>query len=100
MSVIRVDLNKCIGCKRCVDVCPLDVFYFDPEARKSVLAYPECCQNCGQCYVNCPTRSLGMSNETYGYPLTAYRSTTTAPVNHFVLTQPYILHDIMQGKLP
>lgn len=100
MSVIRVDLNKCVGCRRCVDVCPLDVFYFDLEARKSVLAYPECCQNCGQCYVNCPTRSIGMSNETYGYAMTAYRGTTTAPVNQFVLTQPHILHEITQGKLP
>ena len=39
MSVIRVDLNQCIGCRKCVIICPMDVFYFDEEARKSVLAY-------------------------------------------------------------
>ncbi len=50
MSVIRVDLNKCIGCENCVNICPLDVFYFDAAAHKSVLAYPENCQSCGQCY--------------------------------------------------
>lgn len=100
MSVIRIDLDKCIGCKNCVDICPMDVFYFDVEARKSVLAYPENCQNCGQCYVNCPGRSIGISNETYGYPLTAYRCTTVTPVNHFVVTEPYTLHQITRGKLP
>lgn len=99
MSVIRVDLDKCIGCRNCVDVCPMDVFYFAPEEGKSVLAYPENCQNCGQCCVNCPTRSLGLSNETYGYPLTAYRCTTTAPVHHYVLTQPDVLHEVTKGNL-
>ena len=99
MSVIREDLNLCVGCQKCVEVCPLDVFYFDPDERKSVLAYPENCQNCGQCYFNCPTRSIGLSNETYGYPMTAYRCTTTAPANRFVLTQPYALHEFTQGKL-
>lgn len=41
MSVVRIDLNKCIGCENCVNVCPMDVFYFDEAAHKSVLAYPE-----------------------------------------------------------
>lgn len=100
MSVIRLDLNKCIGCRRCVEICPLDVFYFAPKQRKSVIAYPENCQNCGQCYVNCPGRSIGLSNETYGYPMTAYRGTTTAPVHSYLLTQPGILHEITGGKLP
>ena len=44
MSVARYDLNKCIGCKSCVTVCPMDVFRFDEAAKKSVIAYPENCQ--------------------------------------------------------
>ena len=100
MSVIRVDLNKCIGCENCVNICPLDVFYFDPEAHKSVLAYPENCQSCGQCYVNCPGRSLGISNEAYAYPLTAYRGVTTAAENHVVMTEPGALSEFTGGALP
>lgn len=99
MSVIRVDLNKCIGCRKCVEICPMDVFYFNEQEGKSVLAYPETCQNCGQCYVNCPTRSLGMSADTFGYIMTAYRCTTTAPVNHYAITNPGVLHEITKGKL-
>lgn len=81
MSVIRVDLNKCIGCPGCVDICPCDVFYFDEAAHKSVMAYPENCQSCGQCYLNCKGRSLGMTNDMYGYPITAFRGVITAAMN-------------------
>lgn len=38
MSVARYDLNKCIGCRSCVKVCPMDVFRFDEVNRKSVIA--------------------------------------------------------------
>ena len=51
MSVVRIDLNKCIGCENCVNICPLDVFYFNQEAHKSIIAYPENCQSCGQCFL-------------------------------------------------
>ena len=78
----------------------MDVFYFDREARKSVLTYPENCQSCGQCYLNCPGRSLGISNDTYGYPITAYRGVTTAPMNHAVMTQPGVIAAITKGALP
>lgn len=61
MSVVRYDLNKCIGCKHCVTVCPMDVFRFDEDANKSVIAYPENCQSCGQCYMGCMGSSLEMS---------------------------------------
>lgn len=100
MSVIRIDLNKCIGCENCVNVCPLDVFYFDETANRSVMAYPENCQSCGQCYVNCQGRSLGMTNETFGYPITAFRGATTAPMNHVVMTEPGALTELTKGKLP
>ena len=40
MSVARLDLNKCVGCRNCVKLCPMDVFYFDEEANKSVMASP------------------------------------------------------------
>jgi adenylylsulfate reductase subunit B len=78
MSVKRIDLNLCIGCKECYTVCPMDVFRFDSVAKKSVIAYPENCQSCGQCYLNCPGRSITIVNEMTGYSITSYRATTTA----------------------
>lgn len=100
MSVVRIDLNKCVGCESCVGVCPMDVFYFDHAAHKSVLTYPENCQSCGQCFVNCKGRSLGISNDSYGYPITAYRGVTSAPMNRNVVTDDGVLSEFTKGKLP
>ncbi len=73
MAVRRYDLNKCIGCRNCVNICPMDVFRFDEEANKSVLAYPENCQSCGQCWLNCLGGSLYFDDEIHAYSLTASR---------------------------
>ena len=81
MSVARYDLNKCIGCQSCVTACPMDVFRFDKQANKSVIAYPENCQSCGQCFVNCLGRALTIVNDMYGYAQTSYRAATTVPLN-------------------
>ncbi len=100
MSVIRTDLNKCIGCENCVNICPMDVFYFDYAAHKSVLAYPENCQSCGQCYLNCQGRALAIANDWFSYPITALRPATTAPMNHQVITDKGVITEFTRGKLP
>lgn len=80
MAVQRYDLNKCIGCMNCVTVCPMDVFRFDYDAHKSVIAYPENCQGCGQCYVGCMGRSLELSwyETRFAIPVTRAVLTATA----------------------
>lgn len=74
MSVIRYDLNACIGCRNCVNVCPMDVFRFDEEQNKSVIAYPENCQSCGQCFLGCQGRSLLISYYATGFAVTSARA--------------------------
>lgn len=100
MGVVRIDLSRCIGCENCVNICPLDVFYFDHAAHKSVLAYPENCQSCGQCYLNCKGRSLGISNDQFSFPITAYRGASSAPMNRFVVTDPGNVAAFTKGRLP
>jgi NAD-dependent dihydropyrimidine dehydrogenase PreA subunit len=82
MSVQRYDLNACIGCRNCINFCPMDVFRFDEKENKSVIAYVENCQSCGQCYVNCYGRSLVISNLASGYAITSHRATNTAYAAH------------------
>ena len=77
MSVARLDLNKCVGCKNCVKVCPMDVFYFDANENKSIIAYPEQCQSCAQCYVHCIGKSLTMSTIQSNYSIGAGRALRT-----------------------
>lgn len=43
-------------------VCPMDVFRLDAEHQKSVIAYVQSCQTCGQCWLNCPTDSIGLQD--------------------------------------
>lgn len=81
MSVRRSDVNKCIGCQMCIDICPMDVFRYNSELKKSVIAYPDNCQSCAQCFYNCPTGSLKMANDQYGYSFTAYRATSSVDMN-------------------
>jgi NAD-dependent dihydropyrimidine dehydrogenase PreA subunit len=81
MSVTRLDLDACVGCEACVGICPMDVFRFDEENRKSVIAYPENCQCCGQCYMYCTARSLTITNDMYGYATASHRGITTVPLS-------------------
>jgi hypothetical protein len=45
----------------------MDVFYFDESTKKSVIAYPENCQSCAQCYLGCLGDSLMMVDTMYEY---------------------------------
>lgn len=77
MSVSRNSIDACIGCGTCVDICPMDVFYLDKSAGKSVMLYPENCQSCGQCYLHCPSDSLTMVIQTYAFGLNPVRALRT-----------------------
>lgn len=85
MSVIRYDLNTCIGCRLCIQVCPMDVFRFNAEHKKSVIAYPEDCITCGQCYIYCPGKSLALSHNAYGHTLVSYRAPAATGIRRDIL---------------
>ena len=85
MSVIRYDLDACIGCRLCIQVCPFDVFRFNEEHKKSVIAYPEVCISCGQCYIYCPGKSLALSHTTYAHTLASYRAPAATGIRRDIL---------------
>lgn len=79
MSVARRDINACIGCRNCVNVCPMDVFYFDESTNRSVIVYPENCQSCAQCYLNCLGDSLTIVDTAFEYSPVPARGLRTFP---------------------
>jgi Fe-S-cluster-containing dehydrogenase component len=47
--------EKCLGCRLCVDACPLSAVYWDDAADK-----PAICVQCGYCAAHCPHGVLAL----------------------------------------
>jgi len=56
MYKIEVDVEKCIGCGDCVDVCPSDVYEMKDE--KSVPVNAEECIGCESCVETCEQEAI------------------------------------------
>ena len=48
------DRERCTGCRRCYELCPLDVIAWDEEEGGPFVKYPDECQLCFICQVECP----------------------------------------------
>jgi NADPH-dependent glutamate synthase beta subunit-like oxidoreductase len=64
---IQLDVNACVLCGLCVDVCPLDLISLVPAEEVSpgftgtaLLLDESRCIRCGLCVDRCPTRALSM----------------------------------------
>ena len=77
MSVARKNYDACIGCQKCVDRCPMDVFYYDAKTNKSIILYPENCQSCGQCYLACSADTLMIVDTSFTYATVPTRGLRT-----------------------
>ena len=55
-TTLKLDPDRCINCKRCLQVCPHAVF---TEGYDHVdLARPASCMECGACALNCPVQAI------------------------------------------
>ncbi len=55
-DIVTVNQNKCIGCGKCLNNCPLDIFELQNE--KSVPIRELDCVQCRLCQSYCPTRAI------------------------------------------
>ena len=55
---LELDVEKCIGCGMCVDVCPHTVFVIEEQTAR--IADRDACMECGACALNCPTEALSV----------------------------------------
>lgn len=53
---LELDRETCIGCGRCVEVCPHRVFML--KDGKAYLVDRDACMECGACAVNCPVAAI------------------------------------------
>ncbi|MBR0596303.1 nitroreductase family protein [Sinanaerobacter chloroacetimidivorans] len=59
--MVTIDSDKCIGCQRCIFVCPFTVLEVK-DGKPSI--HPEKqCLNCMHCAAVCPEKALGLDSE-------------------------------------
>jgi ferredoxin len=56
VATLQLDRERCIGCRRCVEVCPHGVFTL--QDGRAWLLDREACMECGACARNCPPTAI------------------------------------------
>ena len=57
---LRLKADKCVGCGRCMEVCPHAIFTLDNG--KAHIADRDACMECGACAVNCPVEAIAVQS--------------------------------------
>ncbi|MCL2226005.1 MAG: 4Fe-4S dicluster domain-containing protein [Oscillospiraceae bacterium] len=57
VTTLEYNIDKCVGCGKCTEVCPHGVFEMALGAKASVFQR-DSCMECGACALNCPTGSI------------------------------------------
>jgi len=52
VSTLKLNSDKCVGCGRCIEVCPHNVFSL--ENNKANIIDKDGCIECGACAKKCP----------------------------------------------
>ncbi len=53
---IQINSDKCIGCKRCMSVCPGSLI--TEQNEKAFMKYPKDCWGCVSCVKECPVGAI------------------------------------------
>ena len=62
----KIDNEKCIGCGMCITSCGRNVFDFDKEENKSIVARPmQCMVGCTSCEVWCIFDAISFPERQY-----------------------------------
>jgi len=56
VTTLELNVSACIGCGRCQEVCPHQVFNI--ANRKAFLLDKDACMECGACAKNCPVDAI------------------------------------------
>ena len=57
-ATINIDYDMCNGCRTCYDSCYVDVYRWDDQNRRPIVAYPQDCVWCGACENACSYQAI------------------------------------------
>jgi NAD-dependent dihydropyrimidine dehydrogenase PreA subunit len=60
VTTLQLDTEKCIGCKKCTEVCPHGVFIV--ADGKAKIMDRSACMECGACGKNCPVDAISVNS--------------------------------------
>jgi NAD-dependent dihydropyrimidine dehydrogenase PreA subunit len=60
VATLKLNPDLCVGCGRCLEVCPHGVFQLDN--RKATIVSRDACMECGACARNCPVQAIFVKN--------------------------------------
>ncbi|NLL51209.1 MAG: 4Fe-4S binding protein [Peptococcaceae bacterium] len=58
VATLRLSAEKCIGCGKCVEVCPHGVFSMNE--KKAKIEDKDRCMECGACAKNCLVKAINV----------------------------------------
>ncbi|HAD04288.1 MAG TPA: ferredoxin [Desulfuromonas sp.] len=58
VATLQLDVEVCIGCGRCFEVCPHQVFAL--AGKKAEIVDKDACMECGACARNCPVTAIAV----------------------------------------
>ena len=73
MTVAIKKISGCIGCKKCIETCPVDVLRFNEKKKCAEIRYRKDCQVCNLCVIYCPVNAIYVDNEKKADVLVSWR---------------------------
>lgn len=60
VATLELEEARCIGCGRCLEVCPHQVF--EREEKRVRVVDRDACMECGACARNCPVAAIAVDS--------------------------------------
>ena len=60
VTTLELRESACIGCGRCLEVCPHQVFTL--ANKKASIVDRDACMECGACALNCPVNAISVDS--------------------------------------